>query len=160
MKPLTSILTAKHLSVVFFIAVLVAGRPEATRTETRTAPQGTKRILPNPHKNDADPVEVFIWANDLQSTCDDDTVHAGDSLLDVARIQNNKGTCRGFILGSGEALSTSEGVCWPTHVTSDEVIEGVKDQIDRSPILHDKQLPAAAAVGLALQELFPCSPKR
>jgi hypothetical protein len=48
---------------------------------------------------------------------------------------------------------------WPPHSDPDDVIDGVKAILERSPVLRDKQLPASAAVGIALKELCPCSEK-
>jgi hypothetical protein len=144
---------AIHLSVLFLIAV-VAAAPTAA---PRTTPQDSKRAPGNPHRNVNDPVMVFVWANDLDTICSDDTVHAGDSMMVIARVKYDQGMCRGFILGYAEALSKSEGVCWPIRPpTVEEVVGGVRAKIHGDTIYSSKQVPASISVISSLQELYPC----
>jgi hypothetical protein len=120
-------------------------------------PQPQQVPLPTTHPNEEDDVTTFFWANDFYDTCRDSVVKAGDSLKDGARALFNRGQCSGYILAYAEALSESQGVCLPHHVTRTDVEDGIQKILSDSPNLRDKQLPAAFAVGIALQKLFPCS---
>jgi Rap1a immunity proteins len=120
-------------------------------------PQAQQVPLPTTHPNEKDDVHIFFWANDFYDTCRDSVVKAGDNLKDTARVFFNRGQCSGYILAYAEALSESQGVCAPPHVTRADVEDGIQKILSDSPNLRDKQLPAAFAVGMALQKLFPCS---
>jgi hypothetical protein len=115
--------------------------------------------LPNTHHNTADDVKVYFWANDLYDACHNDSVETGDSIVTATKKTFNKGQCGGYILAYAEALGKSVGVCLPVHAPGNDVVEGVKGILDKDSTLRDKQLPAAAAVGIALQILFPCPAK-
>jgi hypothetical protein len=122
--------------------------------------QDAKNTPVSPHSN-KDDLTIFVWANTLAEACSNYNVRTGDTLTfkEIADKAINKGHCEGFILGFGEYYTKSYGVCWPLHSEPDDVINGVKAILNRSPVLRDKQLPASAAVGIALQELYPCSAK-
>jgi hypothetical protein len=113
----------------------------------------------SPYK-DADMIQVFFWANDLYTACSDVTFQAGEPISQKSVEKGiNKGYCAGLILGYSEAWGNLEGVCRPPHSDPNDIVEGVKAILDKSPALRDKQLPASSAVGIALQQLFPCSAK-
>jgi hypothetical protein len=123
--------------------------------------QDAKEDTPVSPHNKKDQITIFVWANTLAKACSNYNVQAGESLtfVEIAEKAINKGHCEGLILGFGEYYTKTYGVCWPPHSDPGDVINGVKAILERSPVLRDNQLPASAAVGIALKELYPCSEK-
>jgi hypothetical protein len=103
-----------------------------------------------------EPAKVLFWANELFEVCQDDSISNAKDAGSVIHASIRKGECSGYIQGSAESLGNAEGVCWPAYTSPDELVNGVKEMMEKDPYFRDKKLPAAIAVELSMRELFPC----
>ena len=95
----------------------------------------------------AAPPLPLLTGNDLQARCEETTT--SDPVL--------WGVCLGYVMGVAELAgqgSVKPRACFSAQVTSGQMVDVVRQWLDRNPAR--RHLPAAGLVATALQQAFPC----